>query len=31
MVDDRNHLSQRLIAVLFKPIKKAKEREEEKS
>ena len=29
--DDRNHWSQRLIAILFKPIQKAKKREEEKS
>lgn len=28
MVDDRNHRSQRLIAILFKPIKNAKKRVE---
>lgn len=30
MVDNRNHLSQRLIAILFKPIRKAKKRREKK-
>lgn len=31
MVDDRNHWSQKLMAILFKPIKLAKKRGEEKS